>query len=364
MENMGLTLTSLSRFNKDFWRGRRVLITGHTGFKGAWLSLWLQRVGAEVHSLALTPSTTPALFDQLQLGEDMVSTLGDIRDRAVVDAAVAACKPEVLFHLAAQPLVGRSYVDPIETWSTNVMGTANILESLRARNQSCAVIVVTTDKVYANREWDFAYREVDPLGGHDPYSASKAGTELVVESYRKSFFAGTGVRLATARAGNVIGGGDWAAQRIIPDLVRAFSSGRPLDIRNPDAVRPWQHVLDPLHGYLILAQQLVTSVSPIWEDAFNFGPEAQDQRRVGDLVDAARLHWPGEIRLHNVEGAPHEAQRLSLSIERARNTLGWTPRWSFAQAVAATIDWYRKVDTGATPRVLTELQMDVFEASA
>jgi CDP-glucose 4,6-dehydratase len=253
------------------WRGRRVLITGHTGFKGSWLSHWLLRRGAEVFGLSLAPDTTPALFDQLGLASRLDHQIGDIRTPGLVAARVAEVQPDAIFHLAAQPLVLRSYADPVETWSTNVMGTLHVLEAARAHDRPCALVVITTDKVYENREWPHPYREPDRLGGHDPYSASKAATELVVASHARAFLQGGPVRLASARAGNVIGGGDWAENRILPDLARALAAGRPLALRNPGAIRPWQHVLDPLAGYMMLAERMLAG-APV-PDAVNFGPE-------------------------------------------------------------------------------------------
>ncbi|MBU9698228.1 CDP-glucose 4,6-dehydratase [Rhodobacteraceae bacterium HSP-20] len=332
-----------------FWSGKRVLVTGHTGFKGSWLSEMLLSRGAQVAGLALPPDTRPALFDQLDLAARMDHLAGDIRDPVLVAARLREVQPEVVLHLAAQPLVRRSYRDPLETWSTNVMGTAHVLEAVRALDTPCAVVVVTTDKVYENREWEHPYRETDPLGGHDPYSASKAGTELVAASWRKAFFTAGPVRLATARAGNVIGGGDWSEDRILPDLARAFAAGRALPVRNRHAVRPWQHVLDPLAGYLLLAERLSGPDAARFEDGFNFGPEPADQRSVGDLVQEARRHWAGEWSDATDPAAPHEAGRLALSIERARLMLGWQPRWDFARAVAETVGWYRDVATGADP---------------
>jgi CDP-glucose 4,6-dehydratase len=333
----------------SFWAGRRVLVTGHTGFKGSWLCEILLARGAVVSGLALAPDTRPALFDQLGLAGRMDHALGDIRDAALVAARVREVRPDVVLHLAAQPLVRRSYREPLETWATNVMGTAHVLEAVRALDAPCAVLVVTTDKVYENREWEHPYRENDPLGGHDPYSASKAGTELVAASWRKAFFAGSGVRLATARAGNVIGGGDWSEDRILPDLARAFGAGKPLLVRNRHAVRPWQHVLDPLEGYLLLAERLAGPDAARLEDGFNFGPEPADQRSVGALVEEARQHWAGNWTDATDPAAPHEAGQLALSIERARLVLGWQPRWDFARAVAETIGWYRDVALGADP---------------
>jgi CDP-glucose 4,6-dehydratase len=355
---------ALEDLGMSFWAGRRVLVTGHTGFKGSWLCEVLLARGAVVSGLALAPDTTPALFEQLGLAGRMDHALGDIRDAEFVAARVRAVRPEVVLHLAAQPLVRRSYREPLETWATNVMGTAHVLDAVRALDAPCAVVVVTTDKVYENREWEHPYRETDPLGGHDPYSASKAGTELVAASWRKAFFAGSGVRLATARAGNVIGGGDWSEDRILPDLARAFGAGQPLLVRNRHAVRPWQHVLDPLEGYLLLAERLAGPDAVRVEEGFNFGPEPADQRSVGALVEAARQHWAGDWTDATDPAAPHEAGQLALSIERARMVLGWQPRWDFARAVAETVGWYRDVATGADPAERLRVQIAAFGGAA
>jgi len=355
---------ALEDLGMSFWAGRRVLVTGHTGFKGSWLCEVLLARGAVVSGLALAPDTTPALFEQLGLAGRMDHALGDIRDAEFVAARVRAVHPEVVLHLAAQPLVRRSYREPLETWATNVMGTAHVLDAVRALDAPCAVVVVTTDKVYENREWEHPYRETDPLGGHDPYSASKAGTELVAASWRKAFFAGSGVRLATARAGNVIGGGDWSEDRILPDLARAFGAGKPLLVRNRHAVRPWQHVLDPLEGYLMLAERLAGPDAAQVEEGFNFGPEPADQRSVGALVEAARQHWAGDWTDATDPDAPHEAGQLALSIERARMVLGWQPRWDFARAVAETVGWYRDVAAGADPAERLRVQIAAFGGAA
>lgn len=344
-----------------FWRGKRVLVTGHTGFKGSWLCEMLLARGAQVAGLALAPDTRPSLFDQLDLAGRTDHALGDIRDVDVVRRRVRDLRPEVMLHLAAQALVRRSYRDPLETWATNVMGTANLLEAVRALDAPCAVVVVTTDKVYENHEWEHPYRETDALGGHDPYSASKAGCELVAHSWRRSFLAASEVRLATARAGNVIGGGDWSEDRILPDLARAFALGRPLPVRNRHAVRPWQHVLDPLSGYLQLAERLAGPEGGQVPESFNFGPEPADQRSVGQLVTEAQTRWPGNWQDATDPTAPHEAGRLALSIERARSVLGWQPRWDFAEAVTRTVDWYRDVSGGSDPATLTRAQIAAYE---
>lgn len=347
----------------NFWRGRTVLVTGHTGFKGSWLCEMLLARGSEIHGLALAPDSSPSsLFTQLNLAARMDHHVADIRDAGAVAKRVSAVRPHVVLHLAAQSLVRTSYREPVETWATNVLGTVHLLEAVRMLDAPCAVVVVTTDKVYDNREWEHPYRETDALGGHDPYSASKACTELVVTSYRKSFFAASGVQLATARAGNVIGGGDWAEDRILPDLARAFQSGRTLEIRNSYAVRPWQHVLDPLSGYLRLAEVLSGPDGARYATSFNFGPETTDHHTVGEVVNAACEYWTGTWRDASDPDAPHEAGRLSLSIERARSILGWMPRWDFARAISETTAWYRRVAEGETPRALTRSQIAAFEA--
>lgn len=327
-----------------FWRGKRVLVTGHTGFKGAWLTLWLLNRGAVVTGIGLAPETIPALFDQLNLAHEIDHRLIDIRDANALRTAVVACQPDIVFHLAAQALVRRGYREPAETWATNVMGTVHVLEALRAVSRPCAAVLITTDKVYENREWEFGYRETDQLGGYDPYSASKAACEIAIASWRRSFL-GTEqtVRIASARAGNVIGGGDWAADRIVPDLMRSLAADKPLSLRNPAATRPWQHVLEPLAGYMLLAERLYERAAcSAFEDAFNFGPEAEAERSVRDLVTAALAHWPGGTWIDGSDpDAPHEAGRLALDIDRARGRLGWRPRWNFERTVAETVSWYR-----------------------
>ena len=339
--------------NDAFWLGRSVVVTGHTGFKGSWLSLWLAAAGARVTGIALEPECQPCLFDQLALADDLDSRIADIRDADRVRTLIAEANPEVVFHLAAQPLVLKSYRDPLETWSTNVMGTAHVLEAIRHLKSPCAVVVVTTDKVYANYEWEFGYRENDPLGGHDPYSASKAGTELAAQSWRKSYFAPDGqVRLATARAGNVIGGGDWSENRIVPDIMRALARDEEVVLRNPSAVRPWQHVLDPICGYLLLAETLHQDSGAIYQDAFNFGPDPEAAKTVQSLVETTLLHWPGRCWAM-ISDAPrqHEANLLTLDTSRARSRLGWAPRWAFERAVAETVDWYRVAAGGVSHRI-------------
>lgn len=344
----------------SFWSGKRVLVTGHTGFKGSWLSLWLTRLGAEVAGLALAPDTEPALFDQLGLADRLDHRIGDIREAATVAERVAQVQPDVVFHLAAQPLVLASYDDPLLTWDTNVMGTAHVLQALRALSRPCAAVMITTDKVYENREWVHPYREEDRLGGHDPYSASKAGSELVIASWRKSFLAGHPVRVVSARAGNVIGGGDWAANRILPDLARALGQGAALRLRNPAARRPWQHVLEPLSGYLRLAEAAYRGEA--LADSYNFGPEPADVHPVRALVEAALSHWPGRWEDASDPAAPHEAGLLSLGIERARADLGYVPRWGFADSVRHSMEWYRDVAEGVSPLDITAAQIAAFGA--
>lgn len=346
--------------DKEFWRTKKVLLTGHTGFKGSWLMLWLQQLGADVHGMALAPDTEPSLFDQLSLAIDPGHFLGDIRDPALVKARIDEVSPDIILHLAAQPLVLRGYQEPLKTWETNVMGTAHVLDALKGRERPMAVVCITTDKVYENREWVHGYRENDRLGGHDPYSASKAACETVIDSYRKSFFSDGSVRIASARAGNVIGGGDWAENRILPDLAKACAKGQALEVRNPVATRPWQHVLDPLAGYLRLAEALWQGDDV--QSAFNFGPDAADQRAVSALVDTALRHWPGDWRDTSDANAPHEAGRLALAIDKAREDLGWMPVWGFDEAVAQTMIWYRGVHEGADPRALTLNQIATFQS--
>jgi len=344
----------LEDMGMSFWRGKRVLLTGHTGFKGAWLSLWLMQQGARVTGLALDPETSPSLFDQLALSGEMEHRLGDIRDYSTVAAAVRESSPDAVLHLAAQSLVLRGYRQPVDTWATNVMGTAHVLEAMRLLDKPCAAVIVTTDKVYRNNEWEFGYRETDPLGGHDPYSASKAATELAVASWRHAFLSGTSpVRIASARAGNVIGAGDWSENRIVPDLVRALDQGREVEVRNPAAVRPWQHVLEPLGGYLLLAQRLLESSAPVFQDSFNFGPSAEAERSVRELVEQSLKYWPGAWRDMSSPGVPHEAGRLALNIDRTRARLGWAPQWDFDRSVRETIEGYRS-SIGAEPRAMRD----------
>jgi len=328
------------------WRDKRVLVTGHTGFKGGWLSLWLASLGAKVRGYALEPPTQPSFFEASRVAEVLDDRRGDIRDEVATREAIASFDPEVVFHLAAQPLVKEGYRAPVETYAVNVVGTANVLEACRRSPALRAVVVVTTDKVYENRESDRAYVETDALGGRDPYSNSKACAELVCDAFRRSFFADRGVGLATARAGNVIGGGDWAADRLIPDLVRAAASGNEALIRNPRSTRPWQHVLDPLHGYLALAQALLRSPAK-YAEAWNFGPDRGGDRPVEEVVAALasrfedRVRWRADTASH-----PHEAEKLMLDSTKARERLGWAPRLAFDDAIGLTAAWYGRFLSG------------------
>jgi CDP-glucose 4,6-dehydratase len=348
-------LESVVMTNSAFWQGKRVLLTGHTGFKGSWLLLLLLELGAEVWGYALQPEPETNLFCQLQpkLAGRFIHIEADIADLTTLMTAVKDCKPEVVFHLAAQPLVRQSYIDPLGTWATNVMGSLNLLESLKLVQNRCAVAMVTTDKVYENLEWIYGYRENDPLGGHDPYSASKAGAELAIASWRSSFCGPDShqtphLHIATARAGNVIGGGDWANNRIVPDAMRALTAGEAIGVRNPDATRPWQHVLEPIGGYLLLAEQLATATQPLCE-AFNFGPNLSSNRSVAELIETILEHWPGHWFSQADPMAVHEAGLLNLQIDKAHHQLGWRPRWDYATTIQRTVAWYRNVHAGAEP---------------
>ncbi|CUJ38872.1 CDP-glucose 4,6-dehydratase [Achromobacter kerstersii] len=345
-----------------FWRGKRVLLTGHTGFKGGWLALWLHRLGAQVCGVALPPATDrPSLFDAAAIASVTDSHFCDIRDAGALAAIVRQARPEVVLHLAAQPLVRLSYREPLQTFDTNVMGTANLLDALRGLPDVRVALCITTDKVYRNEEWPHPYRESDALGGHDPYSASKAAAELVAACYRDAFLAAQGVALATARAGNVIGGGDWSEDRLLPDAVRAWQGQIALDIRSPNAVRPWQHVLEPLGGYLRLAEMLWTR--PELAGPYNFGPPSQDTATVRDVVELARAAYgSGEVVYGQSAQGPHEAGLLALDTSRARSVLGVASRWSLAQGVVNTMQWYRALHEGADARALCDAQIAAYGA--
>lgn len=351
---------------KKAYSGKRVFVTGHTGFKGSWLCQWLIHLGAEVKGYALAPPTSPALFDALNLTEQLIDFRGDIRTPEVLERELVAFEPHFVFHLAAQPLVRYSYKAPVETYDTNVMGTIYLLEAIRKLKSPCAAIMVTSDKCYENREWFFGYRENDPMGGADPYSSSKGMAELAIAAYRKSFFAGSPVRIASVRAGNVIGGGDWALDRIIPDCIRACQQGLPIEVRNPLATRPWQHVLDPLSGYMQLAHQLLHCPSTgseraTLEDGFNFGPNNDSNRTVKDVVSELLKHISGCWLDRSDPKAPHEARFLHLSTDKAQKVLNWQPTWNFADTVRHTAEWYQTFLTGGDIRSLTQTQIQAFE---
>ncbi|MFI7866346.1 CDP-glucose 4,6-dehydratase [Ectopseudomonas khazarica] len=347
--------------NTAFWAGRRVLLTGHTGFKGGWLALWLRELGAEVCGYALPAPDGPSLWQVAQLHEQVPGTLADIRDTQRVSEAVATFRPEIVLHLAAQPLVRESYRAPVETYATNVMGTVNLLEAVRHCDSVRAMLVVTSDKCYENREWLWPYRESDGLGGHDPYSSSKACVELLCASWRESFLRESGIALATARAGNVIGGGDWSADRLLPDILRAWQAGQSLTLRYPQAVRPWQHVLEPLHGYLRLAQALVEQGEAVAE-AWNFGPDNEGLVSVGELVERLARRWPDEARW-SVEASeqPHEAGLLALDSSQARVRLDWRPRWTLQQSIERTLDWHQAWQAGEDMQTFSRAQIAAYQ---
>ena len=331
------------------WKGRRVFLTGHTGFKGSWLALWLTDLGAEVTGFALPPPTSPSLFELANVADLVDHRVGDIRDLAALQAALADAQPDVVFHLAAQPLVRLSYETPVETYATNVMGTVHLLEAIRQVGGVKAAICITSDKCYENREWVWPYRESDPMGGHDPYSSSKGCAELIVSAYRKSFLAADGVALASVRAGNVIGGGDWAADRLIPDIVRALEAGEAPVIRNPESVRPWQHVLEALGGYILLADRLLDGETAL-ADAFNFGPSDDDTRPVGWIVDRMLRRWGSNQGWERFAGEqPHEAHLLTLDCAKARAELGWRPALDLDAALGYIVDWHKAIAAGADP---------------
>lgn len=353
------TAAPQARVEPGFWSGRRVLVTGHSGFKGTWLALWLQSLGADVTGFSSGLPTQPSLHDLARVGESIETIDGDIRDGDSVAQAVAKSRPEVIVHMAAQPLVRRSFVEPRETYATNVMGTVNLLDGVRRHAEGVrAVVVVTTDKCYENREWEWGYREDEPMGGHDPYSNSKGCAELVTSAYRRSFFADDdGPRIASARAGNVIGGGDWGEDRLVPDVMRAALADEPARVRNPNSIRPWQHVLNPLSGYLLLAQSLFDS--PAYATGWNFGPPEADARPVGWIVEQLAGLWPAELRWTLDDGPhPHEADYLKLDSSRARLRLGWRPPVGLPEALASIVEWYQALREGADMRAVTLGQIE------
>jgi CDP-glucose 4,6-dehydratase len=352
--------------NYEFWRGKRVLLTGHTGFKGSWLSMWLQSLGAELVGYALPPPTNPSLFEHAQVDKTIVSIIGDIRDLQKLQSIFNKYKPEIVIHMAAQPLVRYSYQNPVETYSTNVLGTVHLLECVRNTPGVRVVLNITTDKCYDNKEWVWGYRENEMLGGHDPYSNSKACAELVSSAYRSSFFsphdyAEHGVALATARAGNVIGGGDWAKDRLVPDILAAFVQGKSAEIRNPSAIRPWQHVLEPLRGYLTLAENLYRE-GTAYAEAWNLGPNDVDTKPVGWIAHHMAKLW-GSGANWNVDqrSQPHEAHFLKLDISKARSRLNWSPKLSLEQSLSLVVDWAKQHQAGVNIRELTLNQIENYE---
>nr|WP_321948491.1 CDP-glucose 4,6-dehydratase [Paraburkholderia sp. J10-1] len=354
--------------NASFWHGKKVFLTGHTGFKGSWLTLWLRALGAEVTGYSLAPESSPNLFSLARAGDGIESVIGDIRNRDKLLKAVKAASPEIVIHMAAQSLVQKSYVHPVETYETNVLGTVYLLDALRHVPGARSVVIVTTDKCYENREWEWGYRENESLGGYDPYSNSKACAELATSAYRKSFFnpsayARHGVAIASARAGNVIGGGDWAADRIVPDTIRAIAQGQTVKVRNPHAIRPWQHVLEPLSGYLLLAEKLYHE-GPEYSEAWNFGPNDADAQPVQMLVQELTSRW-GDNARWELDGRdhPHEATFLKLDCSKARARLGWRPRWDLRHTIDSIVTWHRAAIRLEDLNAVTLAQIDAYTQS-
>jgi CDP-glucose 4,6-dehydratase len=352
--------------NPAFWNGKRVLLTGHTGFKGSWLSIWLQSMGAQVVGYALSPPTNPSLFEVADVGEGMTSIIGDIRDLAHLRGIFAEHSPEIVFHMAAQPLVRYSYIEPVETYSTNVMGTVYLLEAVRGADSVKAVVNVTSDKCYENREWAWGYRENEAMGGHDPYSNSKGCAELVTAAYRNSYFHPEkykehGVALATGRAGNVIGGGDWANDRLIPDIMRALTQGKPVNIRNPLSIRPWQHVLEPLSGYLLLAQKLYEEGTG-YAEGWNFGPNDEDAKPVQWIVEGLTKSWGEDASwLWDDGDHPHEAHYLRLDCSKAKMRLNWSPKWQLDETLGRLVDWQKKYQQDSNMKKTTLEQITDYQ---
>lgn len=350
------------------WAGRSVFITGHTGFKGGWLSLWLNGLGAKLHGYALHPPTTPNFFEVAALEKTFEhDTRADLADLTRLRAAMSDANPEIIFHLAAQPLVREGYFDPIGTLKTNVIGTANVLESARDVESVRAIVVITTDKVYENLERDHGYHETEALGGHDPYSASKAAAEIVTSSYRRSFFGKSGsARVATARAGNVIGGGDWASDRLVPDCIRAFAAGDVVRLRYPDAIRPWQHVLEPISGYVLLGEHLIENAGEKFAKAWNFGPDQSGDATVSKVANETARLWgqSASVISESSSGNPHEAGLLRLNSDLARTELGWAPRWSLEKSLQCTVDWYRSWLAKSDMSAVTASQLHAYQAAA
>lgn len=353
----------MSVIDPRFWHGKRVFLTGHTGFKGSWLSLWLQSMGAELHGYALNPPTNPALFDEAHVAQGMSSVIGDVRDYGSLFEALKQSRAEIVIHMAAQPLVRLSYDQPVETYATNVMGTVHLLEAIRQVGGVRAVVNVTTDKCYENKEWVWGYREDEPMGGYDPYSNSKGCSELVTSAYRRSFFQKSDIALGSARAGNVIGGGDWALDRLVPDILRAFERKESVVIRNPYATRPWQHVLEPLSGYLTLAQKLYED-GQSHAEGWNFGPNEDDAKPVQWIVEELVHDWGvGASWQLDCGNHPHEANYLKLDISKAKARLGWGPRWSLAKALSEITAWHQSWLAGDNVQQLCLRQIEHFNKS-
>ncbi len=332
--------------NNRFWENKKVLITGHTGFKGSWLSLWLLQMGCDVIGIALEPENEKNLFDLLNLKDQIKHNICDIRNKKAFGEIIKKHKPDIIFHLAAQPLVITSYKKPLETWQINVMGTVNLLDEISYLDKKCSVVFITTDKVYENNEWTYGYREIDKLGGLDPYSSSKAACEIAIHSWRESFYSSnqyqkTNFSIASARAGNVIGGGDWSENRIVPDVIRSLEKNNAIYIRNPSSTRPWQHVLEPLSGYILLAEKLYSDENDIFCSPFNFGPELEANKSVLELVQECLKYWEGDYTIQNNNDKLHEAGKLNLVIDKAHNILDWKPRWDFCKTIDITVNWYK-----------------------
>ena len=348
----------------DF-QNKRIFITGHTGFKGSWLCQWLLTLGANIKGYALDLPTNPSLFESLGLSEQLLDVRADIRDKKRLTSELIDFQPDLVFHLAAQPLVRYSYAYPLETYESNVMGTIYLLDALRQLTNPCAAVMVTSDKCYENREWVYGYREEDPMGGSDPYSSSKGMAELAISAYRRSYFQNSPIRIASARAGNVIGGGDWAPDRIIPDCIRACQQQTSIEVRNPYATRPWQHVLDPLSGYLQLGSKLLevekeSDQQTQFDEGFNFGPSNESNRTVREVVTALFEHLPGKWVDKSTTKAPHEARFLHLSTDKANKLLNWQSKWNFGESIRRTAEWYHCYISGGDVRSLTQQQIDSF----
>lgn len=348
--------------NREFWKDKKVFLTGHTGFKGGWLSLWLQDCGALLKGYALKPVTNPNLFDVASISDGMDSVIGDVRDLEKITKTMIDFSPDIVIHMAAQPLVRLSYKSPIDTYSTNVMGTINLFEAVRKTSSVKAVVNVTSDKCYENKEWIWGYREDEPLGGYDPYSNSKGCAELVTKAYRNSFFNYPGSpKIASCRAGNVIGGGDWAEDRLIPDIFKSFQNKEPILVRNPLATRPWQHVLEPLSGYLAIAESLYLD-GDNYAEAWNFGPEDEDVKSVSEIIEYIFKHWDTSANwIHDKSNQPHEAQLLKLDISKAKRMLKWSPKWNLYKALDSIIDWEKSWLNGDDMKELTLMQIREFE---